>query len=290
MASKRDKDANRSERKAKRRAMEDRIPDLPGDTDDKNEIEEPTDKKRDRDAIEAEETPVNNTAAKRARKFKDQDQHEYTDKRDIQISNEAQDGGIETQSTEQDGVTILRKTKKERKAARKALHAAAEPKTEAEKLGTKTGGPFAADRDLDIAAVPKVGKSATKDPRQKLVEKDAEGELSEGAKSSKAPRFIVFVGNLPFTATKESIKGHFAKLRPKAVRNLTEKDNPSKSRGIAFVEFDGYDHMKTCLKLMHHSEFNDGKSAPRKINVELTYVVQLLANEQPGSCGFRYSY
>jgi len=28
--------------------------------------------------------------------------------------------------------------------------------------------------------------------------------------------------------------------------------------------------MKTCLKLMHHSEFNDGKSAPRKINVELT--------------------
>lgn len=54
------------------------------------------------------------------------------------------------------------------------------------------------------------------------------------------------------------------------MRNLTEKDNPSKSRGIAFIEFDGYDRMKTCLKLMHHSEFNDGKSAPRKINVELT--------------------
>lgn len=30
--------------------------------------------------------------------------------------------------------------------------------------------------------------------------------------------------------------------------------------------------MKTCLKLMHHSTFDDGKSAPRKINVELTYV------------------
>jgi nucleolar protein 6 len=30
--------------------------------------------------------------------------------------------------------------------------------------------------------------------------------------------------------------------------------------------------MKTCLKLFHHSMFDDGLSAPRKINVELTYV------------------
>jgi len=28
--------------------------------------------------------------------------------------------------------------------------------------------------------------------------------------------------------------------------------------------------MKTCLKLFHHSMFDDGLSAPRKINVELT--------------------
>jgi len=28
--------------------------------------------------------------------------------------------------------------------------------------------------------------------------------------------------------------------------------------------------MKTCLKLFHHSMFDDGVSPPRKINVELT--------------------
>jgi len=28
--------------------------------------------------------------------------------------------------------------------------------------------------------------------------------------------------------------------------------------------------MRTCLKLYHHSEFEDGKSKPRKINIELT--------------------
>lgn len=65
-------------------------------------------------------------------------------------------------------------------------------------------------------------------------------------------------------------------VQPKDVRLLTEKDKPTKSRGIAFIEFEGYDTMKTCLKLMHHSEFDDGNSAPRKINVELTYVLLFL--------------
>lgn len=51
-----------------------------------------------------------------------------------------------------------------------------------------------------------------------------------------------------------------------------QKDDPTKSKGYAFLEFDGYDHMKTCLKLFHHSNFDDGISLPRKISVELTYV------------------
>ncbi|KAF8848788.1 hypothetical protein BDZ45DRAFT_605335 [Acephala macrosclerotiorum] len=94
----------------------------------------------------------------------------------------------------------------------------------------------------------------------------AEGE----DKDMKPARFIVFVGNLPFSATTESIKAHFTSVHPQSVRHLTKKDDPTKSKGCAFVEFAGYDHMKTCLKLMHHSTFDDGKSAPRKINVELT--------------------
>ena len=88
----------------------------------------------------------------------------------------------------------------------------------------------------------------------------------------KKTRFIVFVGNLPFTATADSVRAHFAALHPVSVRLLTQRDDPSKSRGIAFVEFSRFDHMKTCLDKMHHSIFNDGKSPARKINVELTYV------------------
>ena len=54
------------------------------------------------------------------------------------------------------------------------------------------------------------------------------------------------------------------------MRVATQKDKPTHSRGFGFVEFDNYDRMKTCLKLYHHSSFDDGKYPPRRINVELT--------------------
>jgi nucleolar protein 6 len=94
-------------------------------------------------------------------------------------------------------------------------------------------------------------------------------------------RFIVFIGNLPFTTTTPAIQSHFSKLKPFTVRHSTDKET-GRSRGFAFLEFEGYDKMKTCLKLFHHSLFDASagqipsahekgkKSQPRKINVELT--------------------
>ncbi|KAK3906596.1 hypothetical protein C8A05DRAFT_29550 [Staphylotrichum tortipilum] len=107
------------------------------------------------------------------------------------------------------------------------------------------------------------------DEAQPEADASADGETPTTA-SDKQNRFIVFVGNLPFTATADAVRAHFATLQPTSVRLLTQRENPAKSRGIAFVEFAGYDHMKTCLKKFHHTEFDDGKAQPRKINVELT--------------------
>jgi nucleolar protein 6 len=68
-----------------------------------------------------------------------------------------------------------------------------------------------------------------------------------------------------------------------------QKEDARKSKGYAFLEFEGYDHMKTCLKLFHHSNFDDGISPPRKISVELTYVapplVQVLCSHVRCSAG-----
>ncbi|ORY60515.1 uncharacterized protein BCR38DRAFT_441321 [Pseudomassariella vexata] len=97
-------------------------------------------------------------------------------------------------------------------------------------------------------------------------------------KSNKKTRFIVFVGNLPYSAKVADIEKHFNAVRPTSIRLLHQKNDPTKSRGIAFVEFAGYDTMKTCLKKMHHTTMTcmgvDHRGRPkeeeRQINVELT--------------------
>ncbi|KXJ93705.1 hypothetical protein Micbo1qcDRAFT_158560 [Microdochium bolleyi] len=131
----------------------------------------------------------------------------------------------------------------------------------------------AKDTDTAATAATAEGSAAEND--------NEEGQQKEKPSntSGKKSRFIVFVGNLPYSATVPQIQEHFASLQPTSIRLLHEKTNPSKSRGIAFVEFAGYDHMKTCLRTMHHSTFTGtatnpktGKSWPdeRRINVELT--------------------
>ncbi|KAM0524846.1 hypothetical protein ACHAPE_000950 [Trichoderma viride] len=92
----------------------------------------------------------------------------------------------------------------------------------------------------------------------------------DASTAAKPGRNIVFVGNLPYTATAATITAHFASLKPVAVRCLTKKEDPKMSRGIAFVEFSSPAHQRTCLDKFHHSMFEDGVSEPRRINVELT--------------------
>ncbi|PHH66397.1 hypothetical protein CDD81_7452 [Ophiocordyceps australis] len=86
----------------------------------------------------------------------------------------------------------------------------------------------------------------------------------------KADRHIVFVGNLPYTATTASIKAHFAPVQPVAVRCLTQRKDVSLCRGVAFVDLPSAKAQRTCLDRFHHSTFDDGQSPSRKINVELT--------------------
>jgi nucleolar protein 6 len=100
--------------------------------------------------------------------------------------------------------------------------------------------------------------------------------------SSKPQRFILFIGNLPYSTTTPQIESHFSKLSPISIRHSTDKAT-GRSKGFAFLEFSGYDKMKTCLKLYHHSIFDpdegkdekdsqqkDKKKRGRRINVELT--------------------
>ncbi|KAF1992304.1 hypothetical protein K402DRAFT_366404 [Aulographum hederae CBS 113979] len=129
-----------------------------------------------------------------------------------------------------------------------------------------------------------------KEPEEAAVPDEDENEEEEATAEGgpKKSRFIVFVGNLPFTVSKDDLAAHFASVQPKDIRllehradkkfqtdmggrgkNKTKKIKAGQSKGYAFMEFDNYDRMKTCLAKFHHTIMGKGKEA-REINIELT--------------------
>jgi nucleolar protein 6 len=122
----------------------------------------------------------------------------------------------------------------------------------------KTGGSTKSDGHSTAASV-------TQEQSTQL--KDIEGGIGTFRRDH---RFIVFIGNLPFSATKESVQAHFKSIMPFSIRLPMKEDAPTKCKGWGFLEFEQFDKLKTALKLYHHSMFNDGISPERKINVELT--------------------
>ncbi|CCT69812.1 related to potato small nuclear ribonucleoprotein U2B and human splicing factor homolog [Fusarium fujikuroi] len=113
-------------------------------------------------------------------------------------------------------------------------------------------------------------KKQNKTPETTTTNDESAAGVDAEAADGKGDRHIVFVGNLPFTATAETIKAHFASLNPVSVRCMSDPKDSKPCRGFAFVEFEKVWHMRTCLDKFHHSEFSDGVSYPRRINVELT--------------------
>lgn len=62
-------------------------------------------------------------------------------------------------------------------------------------------------------------------------------------KAAEGSRFIVFVGNLSYTTTKEDIEKHFASAGGLvSVRLLTDKET-KKPKGFAFLEFQDSNHL-----------------------------------------------
>ncbi|KAF8599747.1 hypothetical protein BDV93DRAFT_448856 [Ceratobasidium sp. AG-I] len=125
---------------------------------------------------------------------------------------------------------------------------------------------------------PDIGKASGKRLKKRKTEdagetKEVEGETAERA-DAKAKKFILFVGNLPYTISKEEIQAHFDECKPPpSIRLLTPKARggkpqtavqAAKSKGCAFLEFSSHSAMQLGIR-RHHTEL-----AGRRINVELT--------------------
>lgn len=155
--------------------------------------------------------------------------------------------------------------------------------------------PLSISDPTSATADPSTDNLAAKKKKSRRKKKTApitDGDAVDTAPTDKKNRFIAFIGNLPFDTTTQSLSRHFSSISPLSIRHLTEKSNwndpslPSsklrnsggeastapKSKGYAFLEFENYDRLLTCLKLYHHSMFSavEGKGSTRRINVELT--------------------
>ncbi|CAK1358755.1 unnamed protein product [Cercospora beticola] len=120
-----------------------------------------------------------------------------------------------------------------------------------------TADPTLASASANDTAEPATA-SSTQPPKKKRqkTKKSTPVTTSDGtAAPPKKSRFIVFVGNLPYKTTDSSLEKHFAKLQPFTLRHRTDPKT-KKSKGFAFLEFENYDRMKTCLKVFHHSLFD----------------------------------
>ncbi|KAF9229067.1 hypothetical protein BS17DRAFT_804921 [Gyrodon lividus] len=123
----------------------------------------------------------------------------------------------------------------------------------------KRGKRFNGDAVIDVEGVVE-GKEGEREANKKEYEKSKQ-------------RFILFLGNLKYTTTMETIQAHFSVCDPPpTIRLLTPKQSTTKppiklvtkSKGCAFLEFKHRNALQQGLKL-HHSQL-DG----RQINVELT--------------------
>ncbi|KAF1800347.1 hypothetical protein V8B55DRAFT_1536916 [Mucor lusitanicus] len=128
--------------------------------------------------------------------------------------------------------------------------------------------PVAADTTTTAAAAApkrKAGESidvpvegSTDAPHKKKNRRSKKSSNMEGS------RYIVFVGNLPYTTTKEDLEKHFESAGGiKSVRLLTDKAT-GKPKGFAFMEFENSKDLNKALAF-HHTFFKK-----RQINVELT--------------------
>jgi nucleolar protein 6 len=115
----------------------------------------------------------------------------------------------------------------------------------------------------DVSKVPP-SPSTTPDMKTKKQKKKSD---STAITDPTVHRFIVFVGNLPYNTTVSQLTLHFAKIAPQSVRLSTDKAT-GKGKGFAFLEFDNYDKMKTCLKVYHHSWFDPDRTANQPVELD----------------------
>uniref|UniRef100_A0A0L0NWP1 RRM domain-containing protein n=1 Tax=Candidozyma auris TaxID=498019 RepID=A0A0L0NWP1_CANAR len=168
--------------------------------------------------------------------------------------------GEEKLSKKQQKALLFKKSKEEREqelAAKAEKKEKTEKKEKKEKKDVKEGEEESSKRKADDSSEAVEGEEQPKKKR-----KTRRGKKGKGVNGGKGPRFILFVGNLPYDIKEPELVAHFKNANPDRIRIRKEK-------GIAFLEFDN-DNSEIQSKMEHALRMHKLMIRNRKINVELT--------------------
>lgn len=222
-SSKKAHDATRQERKAKKRKLEEAVPDLPGDNDSADIIyatSEKTDKKRKRD-VEAEDG-LNDEAKERRKRKKEEKRRRKEETGEINGEMRKVEGGKKENQSKKDekeepatvepnveveGVAVEgpKKSKKERKAERRTKEAAEAAKNDTSAVQLEAP---VEKKTNEASGEEEKKKKSKKNNRNR--EKKRKGTSTDGAsvngnadqaevKDKKDAKFICFIGTSPTT-------------------------------------------------------------------------------------------
>lgn len=94
----------------------------------------------------------------------------------------------------------------------------------------------------------------TKPGPQKSVEKEQKIGMSKEERRADELKRTIFVQNVPFDATEESLRIHFGAVGPIAYAKLVQPDLSLPHKGTAFVLFKRHDHAKSLLDIVAQVE------------------------------------
>lgn len=163
--------------------------------------------------------------------------------------------------------SVQKLSKKQLKAlkfkAKSSNTAADELKTFEEKTENEKKRKLEEEVAAKEAAEAKAKVDAEAPPKKKR--KTRRGKKGKGSNKddNSGPKFIIFVGNLPFKVTEADILEHFKNCKPSSIRIRGDK-------GCAFVEYKNDDPMVSKRLMDIALRLHKSTLGGRKINVELT--------------------
>ncbi|KAK5679498.1 hypothetical protein LTS10_008318 [Elasticomyces elasticus] len=172
-------------------------------------------------------------------------------------SEEEDEGGVTLDAAVVAEEKAASKKKRKRDDAPAAENAdAAQPAEKKQKPSTLSRNLRKRRKEKESKGLPTTPATTTPTEQPASTDQPADDEpVNEKLGSTKGAKFILFIGNLPYSTTDASLTAHFKKLQPFILRHRTDPAT-GKSKGFAFLEFEQFDRMETCIKKYHHSIFD----------------------------------